>query len=251
MSREDLRSRWAAYIENLEYSPLFVTVSGAHLYGFDSPDSDIDLRGSHLLPLDQIVGLKIPKETYEIEEIESGVEVDLVSHDAGKYLRMLVKNNGYILEQVFSPLVIHGDEFLERLRPIARNCVTRNHYFHYRGFFNTQIGLIEKSNPVTAKAVLYAYRVLLTGIHLMESGEVEANLVHLNSKFQLPGIDDLIASKVREKAAFEFDWNEHKARLESLEQKLEKAFESSRLPDHPNRDAVNQLLVEIRLGQHR
>ena len=27
--------------------PLFVTVSGAHLYGFPSPDSDLDLRGCH------------------------------------------------------------------------------------------------------------------------------------------------------------------------------------------------------------
>jgi hypothetical protein len=30
---------------------LLVSVSGAHLYGFDSPDSDIDLRGTHLLSL--------------------------------------------------------------------------------------------------------------------------------------------------------------------------------------------------------
>lgn len=29
---------------------LFATVSGAHLYGFPSQDSDIDLRGVHVLP---------------------------------------------------------------------------------------------------------------------------------------------------------------------------------------------------------
>ena len=29
---------------------LFITISGAHLYGFPSPDSDYDLRGVHLLP---------------------------------------------------------------------------------------------------------------------------------------------------------------------------------------------------------
>jgi predicted nucleotidyltransferase len=29
-------------VEGLDYRPLFVTVSGAHLYGFPSTDSDVD-----------------------------------------------------------------------------------------------------------------------------------------------------------------------------------------------------------------
>ena len=32
------------------YPLLFATVSGAHLYGFPSPDSDYDLRSAHVLP---------------------------------------------------------------------------------------------------------------------------------------------------------------------------------------------------------
>ena len=31
-------------VEEQHYAPLFVTVSGAHLYGFPSPDSDYDVR---------------------------------------------------------------------------------------------------------------------------------------------------------------------------------------------------------------
>jgi hypothetical protein len=30
-------------VEGQGYAPQFVTVSGAHLYGFPSPDSDVDL----------------------------------------------------------------------------------------------------------------------------------------------------------------------------------------------------------------
>ena len=33
---------------NQPYPLLFATLSGAHLYGFPSPDSDFDLRGVHL-----------------------------------------------------------------------------------------------------------------------------------------------------------------------------------------------------------
>jgi predicted nucleotidyltransferase len=40
------------------YPLLFATISGAHLYGFPSPDSDFDLRGAHVLPLEHIVGWK-------------------------------------------------------------------------------------------------------------------------------------------------------------------------------------------------
>jgi hypothetical protein len=39
------------------YPLLFATISGAHLYGFPSPDSDFDLRGAHVSPLDAVVGL--------------------------------------------------------------------------------------------------------------------------------------------------------------------------------------------------
>jgi hypothetical protein len=47
-------------VETLGYRPLFVTVSGAHLYGFPSADSDVDLRGCHQLPLGDILGLDLP-----------------------------------------------------------------------------------------------------------------------------------------------------------------------------------------------
>lgn len=40
----------------------------------------------------------------------------MVSHDLGKYLRFLVRNNGYVLEQFFSPLVVTGQDYLEELR---------------------------------------------------------------------------------------------------------------------------------------
>ena len=54
-------------VEKHDYAPLFVTVSGAHLYGFPSPDSDVDLRGCHKLPLSDVVGLDTPRETIEPE----------------------------------------------------------------------------------------------------------------------------------------------------------------------------------------
>ena len=44
-------------VETHPYPLLFATISGAHLYGFPSPDSDYDLPGVHVLPLEDVVGL--------------------------------------------------------------------------------------------------------------------------------------------------------------------------------------------------
>src|SRR4051812_43663235 len=123
---------------------LFVTISGAHLYGFPSPDSDYDLRGVHILPAREVLGLGPLRETLESEGIEEGVEIDLVSHDAGKFFRLLLKNNGYVLEQLFSPLVVRTSPEHEELKAIARGCITRNHVHHYLGFLATQWKLFLK-----------------------------------------------------------------------------------------------------------
>ena len=90
-----------------------------------------------------------------------------------------------MLEQLYSPLVVHTTPEHEELKAIARGCVTRHHSHHYFGFAETQWRLFEKERPRRVKPLLYVYRVLLTGIHLMRTGEVEANLVRLNEEARL------------------------------------------------------------------
>jgi uncharacterized protein len=237
------------YVEKLDYRPLFVTVSGAHLYGFPSADSDVDLRGCHHLPLRDMVGLDLPNLTREHESELNGTEVELVSHEIVKYLRLLVRNNGYILEQIFSPIVVLGQDFLDELRPLARRCVTRNHYHHYRGFYATQCKLLAKENPKRAKPVLYAYRVLMTGIHLLRTGEIEANLLKLNEGFRFDFLNELIARKVNGEniSVGDVDWPFYEARLCELESQLDLAFAESPLPEDRDRKPISDFLVSLRM----
>lgn len=227
---------------------LFVTVSGAHLYGFPSEDSDVDLRGAYLLPLPDLVGLRKPEETRQVEADLAGREVDLVGHEAGKYLRLLCKNNGYILEQVFSPLVVLGQDFLDRLRPLARACVTRGCHHHYRGFLHQQLKMFEREPVKKAKTLLYAYRVVLTGIHLLETGEVQADLTRLNERFGLAFLDDLIVRKQRKERGTLSDLNAdwHRAELSRWETRLADAYQCSKLPDAAPREQVHQFLLDLR-----
>ena len=162
------------------YPLVFATLSGAHLYGFPSSDSDYDLRGTHVLPLKTVLGLSSEDETIEKSGVYDGLEIDLVTHDVKKFFALMLKKNGYVLEQLFSPLVVHTTPEHAELKRIAADCITRHHSHHYLGFAATQWKLFSKEQPPRVKPLLYTFRVLLTGIHLMRTGRIEANLRTLN-----------------------------------------------------------------------
>jgi len=237
------------------YPLLFATISGAHLYGFPSPDSDYDLRGAHILPLENVVGLDIRQETVEDSRIIEGLEMDIVSHDVRKFFGLLLKKNGYVLEQLCSPLIVHTTPEHDELKAIARGCITKHHSHHYFGFAETQWKLFEKERPRRVKPLLYAYRVLLTGIHLMRTGEIEANLLKLNVEFRLPFISELVSRKLTgpEKSKLEdADIHFHESEYQRLRAELQAARDASHLTEGPSdeaRKALNDLLVRIRLKQ--
>ena len=241
-------------VEDHPYPLLFTTISGAHLYGFPSPDSDFDLRGVHLLPLEEVVGLKSGQDTIERSGIHDGLEIDLVTHDAKKFFELMLKKNGYVLEQVLSPLVVRTTPEHMELVGIAANCITKHHAHHYLGFAETQWKLFQKADPPHVKPLLYVYRVLLTGIHMMRTGEVEANLVRLNDVTRLPYIPDLIDRKTSgpEKGRLEAaDLEFHQREYERLRAELQQAFEESKLPETPTgAAALHNLLVRLRLKEH-
>ena len=235
------------------YPLLFATISGAHLYGFPSPDSDVDLRGVHILPTRKVVGLDVRDETVEDSSIIEGLEMDIVSHDVRKFFKLLLKKNGYVLEQLYSPLIVHTTPEHEELKLIANGCITKHHSHHYFGFGETQWKLFEKERPRRVKPLLYVYRVLLTGIRLMRTGKIEANLLILNQEFRLPYVDDLVARKLSgpEKSTLpDADLAFHQTEYQRLRAELQAAHEASSLPDVPSegtRSALNDLLVRLRL----
>lgn len=236
-----------------ESRPLFVTLSGAHLYGFASADSDFDVRGCHLLPLRRVVSMRPAAETSEHAGVEDGREIDFVSHDAGKFFHLMLRKNGYVLEQVFSPLVVIGDTPLEELRGIARDCLTRHLAHHYRGFAeNELLDLDRQPAEKRVKTLLYAYRVLLTGIRVLRGGGIEADLGRLLEARPLPGVAELIARKTggAEKGLVPAEESAvHREALKGLRAELETAAAESRLPEAPaGADALDDFLIRLRLG---
>lgn len=233
------------------YPMVFATVSGAHLYGFPSVDSDVDLRGAHLLPVRDLVGLAQPAETQTVMTDRDGVELDLVTHDLRKFVRLMLRRNGYVLEQLLSPLVVHTSAAHAALIGLAPSVLTRHHAHHYRGFVATQRRLFDRTGEL--KPLLYTFRALLTGVHLMRSGRVLAHLPSLLEAEPAPTyLPDLIAAKQAAEhgglgdvvAGSVLDRD-----LAELASRLDQAHHETRLPEQPDGLAqLNELVVTARMS---
>jgi predicted nucleotidyltransferase len=234
------------------YPLLFATISGAHLYGFPSTDSDFDLRGVHVLPIREVVGLETGPETMEKSGWRDGMELDLVTHDVKKFFELMLKKNGYVMEQLLSPLVVYTTPEHAELKSLAPRCLTRHHARHYLGFAATQWGLSLKESPPRVKPLLYVFRVLLTGIHLMLTGEVEANLRALNETARLSYLDELIEQKVtgvEQGVLAAADVALYEREYERLVIELESAHHASHLPETATaKPALHDLLLRVRLA---
>lgn len=210
----------------------------------------MDLRGAHLLPIERVVNLDPGPDTVEVSEVRDGLEIDLVTHDLRKFISLLLKRNGYVLEQLLSPIVVAGSPAFDELRELAPGLITKNHAHHYLGFAATQWELFEKEQPRRVKPLLYVYRVLLTGINLMQTGKVECNLPRLAQKARLMDVLDLIALKqsgAEHETLPATDLAHHERRYRGLISRLETAMSESKLPDRPSgRSALDALLLKSR-----
>jgi uncharacterized protein len=228
---------------------VFATVSGADLYGFPSADSDVDLRGVHLMPVEDVAGLRTGAATVDRTWTRDGVEVDLVTHDLAKFGRLLLRRNGYVLEQLLSPLVVTTSPVHEELVALAPDCLTRHHAHHYLGFARTQWGFFQRTGEL--KPLLYTFRVLATGIHLMRTGEVVADLTRLDGGPAY--VPELIeAKRAAEHGALPAGAPDHArlaADVAAMTARLEHERDRSSLPERPSVEpALHDLVVRARLG---
>ena len=128
----------------------------------------------HLLSLEQVVGLDGPEcegeDTVEKESIHDGIEMDLVTHDANKFFGLMLKKNGYVLEQLLSPLVVHTTPEHEELKAIAKDCITKFHEREYERLVAELEAAMEKSSLPKQATGRAALNDLLVRLRLQTEG---------------------------------------------------------------------------------
>ncbi len=236
--------------EEQERRHLVVALSGAHAYGFPSPDSDLDLKAIHIAPTRSLLGLSESPMTSDRMGVIEGVEIDYTSNELGAALRGLVKGNGNYLERVLGEHRLINNPLLDELAPLVQKGLSKRYYRHYLGFATQQRQDLEKSNAPTAKKVLYVLRTALTGAHLLRSGELR---VDLNDNVEEYGYQDARELIERKKAgertvlddATAVHWRERVQRAFEL---LDQAHSATALPEEaPNVADLEHWLIEVRM----
>ncbi|MEZ4320710.1 MAG: nucleotidyltransferase domain-containing protein [Myxococcota bacterium] len=222
-------------------------ITGSHQYGFPSVDSDLDLKGIHVAPTEALLGLTRPTDAHDRLEVFEGTECDLTTHEIGRALSLLLKGNGNVLERLASPYQLVASDVLTELRAWMPDLLSRRCHGHYAGYLQGMRR--EHARDGRVKSLLYAYRVALTGIHVLRTGEVEANLPVLARTYGVDGLDALIERK-RSAERGTLDPGEevsHLLVLDRLGAELDAARDSSPLPEHPGlAPELDGWLVELR-----
>src|SRR6476659_5439480 len=91
--------------ESARREHVVVYLSGAHAYGFPSPDSDLDLKAIHVAKTADLLGFEPQAPTVDRAEILDGVEIDYTSNELAHALSGILAGNGNFLERVLGRLV--------------------------------------------------------------------------------------------------------------------------------------------------
>ena len=233
---------------------IVLRLTGAHAFGFASPDSDLDLKGIHIAPTEGFLGLRATPPTFNRMEIIEGVEIDYTSNELGMAVAALLGGNGNFLERVLGPhLLVAGPE-LEGLAVLARRAISQRVFRHYRGFAGGQLREFEKpEGGGTAKKALYVLRTTLTGAHALRTGEIDPDVNH---HLHAHGFDDaeelLEVKRSGERAPLPAEVRERwSVRLKDAFAVLEAALHASTLPEAPSEEVTaecDRWLIDTRMG---
>ena len=229
---------------------LVVSLSGAHAYGFPSPDSDLDLKCVHVTPTSQLLRLEQrgPVSAERLEVVD-GVEVDYSSNELAPVLHGVLQGNGNYLERLLGAHALRGSPELEALRPLVRGVMSRRLHRHYRGFAHGQLREWEKTGFRSTKKLLYVLRTTLTGTHALLTGEVETDLTALMDRYGFSEAGELVAWKRRgERSELPEPLSEHwRGQVSRAFERLDSACERSVLPEEPRgSEALEAWLLELR-----
>ena len=139
---------------------LFAVESGSRAWGFASPDSDYDVRGVFVKPLDWYLQLKSDVPDTIVEELPGDVDVSL--WDLRKALLQMAKSNASFLEWLGSPIIYRDCGIIAALNELKTDCVNPAHVaFHYASMFRKAMDARSEDGTIRIKKLCYALRAAL------------------------------------------------------------------------------------------
>lgn len=233
--------------EHMKCKLLVVAVSGPHAYGYPHSDTPLELKGIHVEPTENIVGLVDPPKAYSwIGEFE-GHQIDYSTVELGQASNRLLRGDGSILERIMAPRQLITGEDLRRLQKVTRGVICRRFNNHYRNFARGIIRDGDELERYTVRHILGVYRMALTGVHLLRTGQIKLDLLDLARANRLARIEPLVRT-YRDDPEAELEGNDPWVnRIVNLHALLTEAADSSLLPVDPdNPGGLEEYLLDMR-----
>ena len=138
---------------------LHAVESGSRAWGFESPDSDFDVRFIYVRPRDYYLKLE---RTRDVLEFPINDLLDINGWDLQKALRLLHRSNPTLLEWFRSPVVYKETDFSHEFIPLMQNYFSSKRcLYHYLSMADGNYREYLRGEMVRAKKYFYVLRPLL------------------------------------------------------------------------------------------
>ena len=225
-------------------------VSGSNLYGWNSKDSDIDIRGCFILNKKEFLGLNSPR---EVLEIKTESKEDIVLFEIKKLIQLALKGNCNILEEINAPQFYKKADFVKLKQLINNAFGKKGIYNSYRGMatFNYKRFILKGRN--TVKKYLYVFRGLMAGIYCLQTGLIKPNIEELNKHFKIKEVTKLLEIKrkgLENEPLKDLEEGTLDLIIKDLFDKIDEAYLKCEMPEKPTDEEIKEVekfLVKLRL----
>lgn len=134
-------------IQDLKDNDLIIgeIICGSTLYGLNTPESDIDIKGIYKLSNEVLLGMEYEKQINDEKN-------DIVYYELGRFVELLCNNNPNMLEMLFVPddkILIDSDIYCYFRSEEVRRLFLTKKCFH--SFSNYAMGQVRKSRGLNKK----------------------------------------------------------------------------------------------------
>lgn len=158
----EITDHLAAIERDHNVNVLYACESGSRAWGFESPDSDFDVRFIYVRPRDWYLAIDIERQR-DVIELPINDVLDINGWDIRKALQLFRKSNPPLHEWLISPIVYRQRgtlaDRLRELASVAYNPIAA--HYHYLRMASNNFRSYLKGETVRRKKYLYVLRPLL------------------------------------------------------------------------------------------
>ena len=158
--REVILSKLEEIEKQYDVHILLAVESGSRAWGFESPDSDYDVRFIYVRKQSDDLKLEGIRDVIELPIDDT---LDINGWDITKTLRLLYKSNPTLFEWFSSPIIYRKDaEFFSKFEPLlAEYFSTKNGLYNYLSMAKSNYREFLQGDVVKAKKYFYVLRPIL------------------------------------------------------------------------------------------